>query len=65
MYHQRPSGTFLSHPHSDSLDPSPYTRHTFWSTLVLGFYYMVNMVGFHQASYQRFASLGSLKVSKR
>ncbi|KAK3867908.1 hypothetical protein Pcinc_026669 [Petrolisthes cinctipes] len=48
-----------------NMDTSPYTRHTFWSTLVLGFYYMINMVGFHQASYQRFASLGSLQVSKR
>ncbi|XP_042218807.1 sodium-coupled monocarboxylate transporter 2-like isoform X2 [Homarus americanus] len=36
-----------------NLDSSPFVRHTFWSTFVLGFYMMVGDIGLNQAVYQR------------
>lgn len=47
------------------MDTSPYVRHTFWSTSVLGFYITVSILGLNQGCYQRFASLGSLKIARR
>ncbi|XP_053629337.1 sodium-coupled monocarboxylate transporter 1 isoform X2 [Cherax quadricarinatus] len=48
-----------------NFDTSPYERHTFWSTLVYGFFIMVNGVGFTQITYQRFASVRTLQISQR
>ncbi|XP_042215414.1 sodium-coupled monocarboxylate transporter 2-like [Homarus americanus] len=48
-----------------NLDSSPFVRHTFWSTFVLGFYMMVGDIGLNQAVYQRFASVSSLRIAKR
>ncbi|KAG7172577.1 Sodium-dependent multivitamin transporter-like 2 [Homarus americanus] len=47
-----------------NLDSSPFVRHTFWSTFVLGFYMMVGDIGLNQAVYQRFASVSSLRIAK-
>ena len=47
------------------MNPSPYVRHTFWSTSMLGFYITVSILGLNQGCYQRFASLGNLQVAKR
>lgn len=46
------------------MNPSPYVRHTFWSTSMLGFYITVSILGLNQGCYQRFASLGNLQVAK-
>ncbi|XP_069941814.1 sodium-coupled monocarboxylate transporter 1 [Cherax quadricarinatus] len=43
---------------------SPFERHTFWSTMVLGFYIMIYAVGFNQTTYQRFASVRTLQISQ-
>ncbi|XP_069942038.1 sodium-dependent multivitamin transporter-like [Cherax quadricarinatus] len=48
-----------------NLDTSPFVRHTFWSTLVLGFNLMLNFMAFNQSSYQRLASVSTLKVAQR
>ncbi|XP_050713241.1 sodium-coupled monocarboxylate transporter 2-like isoform X2 [Eriocheir sinensis] len=48
-----------------NMNTSPFIRHTFWSTSVLGVYFMINKVGLYQPCYQRFASVGSLKVAQR
>ncbi|XP_069176449.1 sodium-coupled monocarboxylate transporter 1-like [Procambarus clarkii] len=47
-----------------NLDTSPFVRHTFWSTTVLGFYLMVSKVGIYQPAYQRFASLRTLNQAQ-
>ncbi|KAK8387781.1 hypothetical protein O3P69_018334 [Scylla paramamosain] len=51
--------------HVLDMNTSPYVRHTFWSTSVLGFYITVSILGLNQGCYQRFASLGSLQMAKR
>ncbi|KAK8746429.1 hypothetical protein OTU49_017014 [Cherax quadricarinatus] len=43
---------------------SPFDRHTFWSTVVHGFYVMVSGVGINQTTYQRFASVSTLRISQ-
>ncbi|XP_042205604.1 sodium-coupled monocarboxylate transporter 1-like isoform X1 [Homarus americanus] len=48
-----------------NLDSSPFVRHTFWSTFVLGFFVMIGSIGLNQAVYQRFASVSSLRIAKR
>ncbi|MPC52411.1 Sodium-coupled monocarboxylate transporter 2 [Portunus trituberculatus] len=48
-----------------NFDISPFTRHTFWSTMVLGFYATVNMLGLNQGCYQRLASVSSLQITQR
>ncbi|XP_045104374.1 sodium-coupled monocarboxylate transporter 2-like [Portunus trituberculatus] len=48
-----------------NFDISPFTRHTFRSTMVLGFYATVNMLGLNQGCYQRLASVSSLQVTQR
>lgn len=47
-----------------NLDPSPFVRHTFWSTMTLGFYIMLS-IGLDQPCYQRFASVSTLRIAKR
>ncbi|XP_063885774.1 sodium-coupled monocarboxylate transporter 1-like [Scylla paramamosain] len=47
-----------------NMNPSPFIRHTFWSTSVLGFYFMINKVGLYQPCYQRFSSVGTLKMAQ-
>ncbi|XP_069946850.1 sodium-dependent multivitamin transporter [Cherax quadricarinatus] len=47
-----------------NLDTSPFVRHTFWSTIVLGFNLMLNSMAFNQSSYQRLASVSTLKVAQ-
>lgn len=46
------------------LNPSPYERHTFWTTMVYGFFIMVNGIGVTQITYQRFASVRTLRISQ-
>ncbi|KAK8387001.1 hypothetical protein O3P69_017980 [Scylla paramamosain] len=48
-----------------NLDTSPFTRHTLWSTIVLGFYVTLNILGLNQGCYQRLASVSSLQISQR
>ncbi|XP_066969670.1 sodium-coupled monocarboxylate transporter 1-like [Macrobrachium rosenbergii] len=47
-----------------NLDPSPFVRHTFWSTNVLGIYVIVSMLALNQSQFQRFCSLKSLDTAK-
>ncbi|XP_069178112.1 sodium-coupled monocarboxylate transporter 1-like [Procambarus clarkii] len=47
-----------------NMDTSPFERHTFWSTLVLGVYMVQSMAGFNQAQFQRFISVKSLQLSQ-
>ncbi|KAK3892612.1 hypothetical protein Pcinc_003588 [Petrolisthes cinctipes] len=46
-----------------NLDPSPFVRHTFWSTIVLGFYNTLAVVGLGQAAFQRLASVSHLSTA--
>ncbi|XP_045134904.1 sodium-coupled monocarboxylate transporter 1-like isoform X2 [Portunus trituberculatus] len=48
-----------------NMDPSPYVRHTFWSTFTLGFFLIINGIGLNQTTFQRFASVRTLEISKR
>ncbi|KAK3869858.1 hypothetical protein Pcinc_024862 [Petrolisthes cinctipes] len=48
-----------------NLDPSPFIRHTFWSTIVLGFYNTLAVVGLGQAAFQRLASVSHLSTAVR
>ncbi|XP_069970064.1 sodium-coupled monocarboxylate transporter 1 isoform X2 [Penaeus vannamei] len=43
-----------------NLDPSPFTRHTLWSTLVMGVFMVFSFLGVSQPQYQRFASVPTL-----
>ncbi|XP_069941820.1 sodium-coupled monocarboxylate transporter 1 isoform X2 [Cherax quadricarinatus] len=44
---------------------SPYERHTFWSTVMLGFYQGATTLTLVQQSYQRLASVSTLQTSQR
>nr|XP_027214800.1 sodium-dependent multivitamin transporter-like [Penaeus vannamei] len=46
-------------------DPSPFARHTLWSTIVLGFYTAFSVIGTSQSQYQRFASVKTLADAQR
>ncbi|XP_069980360.1 sodium-coupled monocarboxylate transporter 1 [Penaeus vannamei] len=46
-------------------DPSPFARHTLWSTIVLGFYTAFSVTGTNQSQYQRFASVKNLANAQR
>ncbi|XP_063875889.1 sodium-coupled monocarboxylate transporter 1-like [Scylla paramamosain] len=48
-----------------NLDTSLHVRHTFWSTVCLGFAMTINIIATEQAIYQRLASVKSLRISKR
>ncbi|MPC83181.1 hypothetical protein E2C01_077880 [Portunus trituberculatus] len=48
-----------------SLDTSLNVRHTFWSTVCLGFAMTINIIALDQPIYQRLASVRSLRISKR
>lgn len=43
-----------------SLDTSPFTRHTLWSTMVMGVFMVFSFLGVSQPQYQRFASVPTL-----
>ncbi|XP_047501929.1 sodium-coupled monocarboxylate transporter 1-like [Penaeus chinensis] len=43
-----------------NLDPSPFTRHTLWSTMVMGVFMVFSFLGVSQPQYQRFASVPTL-----
>ncbi|XP_063606817.1 sodium-coupled monocarboxylate transporter 1-like [Penaeus indicus] len=45
-------------------DPSPFARHTLWSTIVLGLYMAFSITGTSQTQYQRFASVKSLAMAQ-
>ncbi|KAK8725341.1 hypothetical protein OTU49_010820 [Cherax quadricarinatus] len=47
-----------------NMDPSPFVRHTFWSTQVLGAYMALSMVGFNQPQFQRLVSVKTLSLSQ-
>ncbi|XP_071517590.1 sodium-coupled monocarboxylate transporter 2-like isoform X1 [Panulirus ornatus] len=46
-------------------DTNIFERHTFWSTTVFGFFLGVVLIGINQSTFQRLASVSSLKVSQR
>ncbi|KAG0727514.1 hypothetical protein GWK47_034518 [Chionoecetes opilio] len=46
------------------MNPSIYERHTFLSTLCMGFFLVINTVGISQSCYQRFASISTLKTAR-
>ncbi|XP_042885334.1 sodium-coupled monocarboxylate transporter 1-like [Penaeus japonicus] len=46
-------------------DPSPFVRHTLWSTIVLGLYTAFSVIGTGQSQYQRFASVKNLAMAQR
>ncbi|KAK8388214.1 hypothetical protein O3P69_020240 [Scylla paramamosain] len=48
-----------------NMDTDPYVRHTFWSTFTLGFFLIINGIGLNQTTFQRFASVRTLEISKR
>ncbi|XP_045134455.1 sodium-coupled monocarboxylate transporter 1-like [Portunus trituberculatus] len=48
-----------------NLDTSLNVRHTFWSTVCLGFAMTINIIALDQPIYQRLASVRSLRISKR
>ncbi|XP_068203717.1 sodium-coupled monocarboxylate transporter 2-like [Palaemon carinicauda] len=48
-----------------NMSTDPLVRHTFWSVQVQGFYNMVAWIGLNQTTYQRFASVSTLTLSKR
>ncbi|XP_045134810.1 sodium-coupled monocarboxylate transporter 1-like [Portunus trituberculatus] len=48
-----------------NLDTNLHVRHTFWSTVCLGFAMAIYVVALDQAVYQRLASVKSLRISKR
>ncbi|XP_071517591.1 sodium-coupled monocarboxylate transporter 2-like isoform X2 [Panulirus ornatus] len=45
-------------------DTNIFERHTFWSTTVFGFFLGVVLIGINQSTFQRLASVSSLKVSQ-
>ncbi|XP_047469226.1 sodium-coupled monocarboxylate transporter 1-like [Penaeus chinensis] len=45
-------------------DPSPFARHTLWSTIFLGLYMAFSITGTSQTQYQRFASVKSLAMAQ-
>ncbi|KAG7170661.1 sodium-coupled monocarboxylate transporter 1-like [Homarus americanus] len=47
-----------------NMDTSPFVRHTFWSTQVLGMYVVLSMAGLNQPQFQRFVSVKNLKQSQ-
>lgn len=47
-----------------NMDTNPYERHTFWSTFTLGFFLIINGIGLSQTTFQRFASVRTLAISK-
>lgn len=47
------------------MDFNPLIRHTFWSVQTQGFYAMMSWIGINQATYQRFASVSTLAMSRR
>lgn len=47
-----------------SMNPSPFVRHTFWTTSVLGFYFILSSVGLSQAQYQRLASVKNIQSTQ-
>ncbi|XP_050704571.1 sodium-coupled monocarboxylate transporter 1-like [Eriocheir sinensis] len=47
-----------------NMDTNPYVRHTFWSTFAMGFFLMISGIGINQTTYQRFASVRTLNISK-
>ncbi|XP_069970128.1 sodium-coupled monocarboxylate transporter 1 isoform X1 [Penaeus vannamei] len=48
-----------------NLDTSPYTRHTLWSTTVIGIFMVFSFLGVAQPPYQRFASAPTLAHAQR
>ncbi|KAK7027440.1 hypothetical protein SK128_009322, partial [Halocaridina rubra] len=48
-----------------NMDTSPLERHTFWSVQIQGFYAVLAWVGLNQSTYQRFASVSTLTLSRR
>ncbi|XP_045104478.1 sodium-coupled monocarboxylate transporter 1-like isoform X1 [Portunus trituberculatus] len=48
-----------------NLDTSPFTRHTLLSTIILGFYVTLNILGLNQGCYQRLASVSTLHIAQR
>ncbi|XP_042865927.1 sodium-coupled monocarboxylate transporter 1-like [Penaeus japonicus] len=48
-----------------NLDTSPYTRHTLWSTMVIGIFMVFSFLGVAQPPYQRFASAPTLAHAQR
>ncbi|KAK3876464.1 hypothetical protein Pcinc_002544 [Petrolisthes cinctipes] len=48
-----------------NMDPSPYVRHTFWSTFTFGFFLVISVVGLNQSTLQRFISVSSLTIALR
>ncbi|XP_063598193.1 sodium-coupled monocarboxylate transporter 1-like [Penaeus indicus] len=48
-----------------NLDASLYTRHTLWSTTVIGFFMVFSFLGVAQPPYQRFASAPTLAHAQR
>ncbi|KAK4307432.1 hypothetical protein Pmani_020821 [Petrolisthes manimaculis] len=47
-----------------NMDINPYQRHTFLSTFVFGCYLMVSNLGFNPSTFQRFASVNSLRKAQ-
>ncbi|XP_069943201.1 sodium-coupled monocarboxylate transporter 1, partial [Cherax quadricarinatus] len=47
-----------------NMDPSPFVRHTFWSTQVFGAFSVLGSVGFNQPQFQRFVSVRTLSLSQ-
>nr|XP_053636275.1 sodium-coupled monocarboxylate transporter 1-like isoform X2 [Cherax quadricarinatus] len=47
-----------------NMDPSPFVRHTFWSTQIQGAYVALSMAGFNQPQFQRFISVRTLSLSQ-
>ncbi|KAK3874637.1 hypothetical protein Pcinc_020456 [Petrolisthes cinctipes] len=48
-----------------NMDPSPYVRHTFWSTFTFGFFVVISAIGLSQSTLQRFISVSSLTIALR
>ncbi|XP_068202910.1 sodium-coupled monocarboxylate transporter 1-like [Palaemon carinicauda] len=48
-----------------NMDPNPLIRHTFWSVMTQGVYSMIGWIGLNQSTYQRFASVSTLAMSRR
>lgn len=48
-----------------NMNPSPFERHTFWTSMAHGIYLIVAYVGLNQQTYQRFASVETLTISLR
>ena len=48
-----------------SLDTDPYVRHTFWSTISLGFFIVLNTIVTEQSAYQRLSSVKTLSIARR